>query len=90
LLIKNFIIGLVRFVPKSDSSKILVGQPVDEDQDVGKALREDDKVEAYFYTGTSVLDYGTLTDKVESIERVLSPIIQEEVGMIRCVGLNVC
>lgn len=81
---------LVRFVPKSDSSKILVGEPRDESVDVGSALRSGFLVEAFAWTGTSVLWPGSNTGQLETVERVLSPLASHEVGTIRCIGLNVC
>jgi hypothetical protein len=84
------IIGLVRFVPKSNDSAVLIGQPVDPDVDVGKAVRKGDEVQVKLLSGTSALNPGSLTDKVEVISRILSPLSAAEVGTIRCIGLNVC
>jgi hypothetical protein len=81
--------GLVRFIPKSQSSVISIGQPVDEDVDVGAALRAGKEVFVFFFTGNSVLDPGQRTDQKISVDRILSPLAQEEVGTIRCIGLNV-
>jgi len=80
---------LVRFVPESDSSKILLGEPVDQEVDVGVATKKGEKVEVKVFSGKSALEPGSLTDKVEKIERVLSPLTQTEAGTIRCIGLNV-
>lgn len=82
-------LGLVRFVPKSDFTRILIGQPVDEDLDVGVALRKGEKVDVEVFSGSSVLDPGIVTGLTETIHRILSPLAQTEVGTIRCVGLNV-
>jgi hypothetical protein len=79
----------VRFIPKSQSSAIFVGQPVDEDIDVGVALRAGKEVLVFLFSGNSVLDPGQRTDQIESVDRILSPLAQEEVGTIRCIGLNV-
>lgn len=81
---------LIRFIPASDSSKVLLGEPVDPDQDVGLATREGKDVEVKVFSGSSALEPGQLTDKVEKVGRLLSPLTQEEVGTIRCIGLNVC
>lgn len=80
---------LVRFVPASDSKAILIGEPVDTKVDVGLALRKGDEVEVKVFSGKSALNPGSLTDKTEKIARLLSPLSQEEVGTIRCIGLNV-
>jgi len=80
---------LVRFVPASNSNSVLIGEPVDADLDVGTATRKGQDVEVRVFSGTSALNPGQLTDKTEKIARLLSPLAQEEVGTIRCIGLNV-
>ncbi|KAB5535287.1 hypothetical protein GE09DRAFT_1063348 [Coniochaeta sp. 2T2.1] len=80
---------LVRFVPNSDPSAILLGEPVDAELDVGLALRKGEEVRAKVYSGKSALSPGSLTDRVETVDRVLSPLAEEEIGgSIRCIGLN--
>jgi hypothetical protein len=79
----------VRFIPSSDPSKVLIGQPVQHEIDVGKALRDGKQVDVSIFSGTSVLQAGSDTGNVESIQRILSPLAQSEIGTIRCIGLNV-
>ncbi|KAH7193910.1 uncharacterized protein B0J16DRAFT_412462 [Fusarium flagelliforme] len=79
---------LVRFVPRSNTSSILIGQPVSEDVDVGLALFNGDEVAIEVFSGTSVLNPGEKTGAKEIIERVLSPLAANEVGTVRCIGLN--
>jgi 2-keto-4-pentenoate hydratase/2-oxohepta-3-ene-1,7-dioic acid hydratase in catechol pathway len=79
---------LVRFVPRSSPSKILIGQPADKNIDVGAALRKGQEVAVNVWSGSSVLAPGSLTGTTETIDRVLSPLAQNEVGTVRCVGLN--
>ncbi|KAI0132014.1 hypothetical protein BJ170DRAFT_679912 [Xylariales sp. AK1849] len=79
---------LVRFVPKSDDGVVLIGQPVDPNVDVGKVVRDGGEVQVKLFRGASALDPGGLTDKIEVISRVLSPLSAAEVGTIRCIGLN--
>lgn len=79
---------VVRFVPKSNSNAVLIGQPVDSNVDVGSAVRKGEDVQVKLFSGSSVLDPGSPTDKVEVIDRVLSPLTQPESGTIRCIGLN--
>ncbi|KAJ4321651.1 hypothetical protein N0V84_005204 [Fusarium piperis] len=79
---------LVRFVPKSNPSKILIGQPADKDVDVGAALRKGREVAVNVWSGSSVLAPGDSTGATETIDRVLSPLAQSEVGTVRCIGLN--
>ncbi|RJE22754.1 fumarylacetoacetate hydrolase family protein [Aspergillus sclerotialis] len=79
---------LVRFVPRSNPSKILIGEPVDPQIDVGLALFQGKEVSVWPFSGLSVLNPGQKTTVTETIERVLSPLAQNEVGSIRCIGLN--
>ncbi|KAK1780122.1 hypothetical protein QBC45DRAFT_409761 [Copromyces sp. CBS 386.78] len=79
---------LVRFVPKGDDSKVLIGEPVDSQIDVGAAVRKGEDVEVNVYSGTSVLDAGSPTGNKATIGRILSPVTAQEAGTIRCIGLN--
>ncbi|QMW38121.1 hypothetical protein G4B11_001357 [Aspergillus flavus] len=79
---------LVRFVPKSNPSKVLIGEPVDAQLDVGLALYQGKEVSVRPFTGASVLNPGQKTESTEIIGRILSPLSQNEVGSIRCIGLN--
>ncbi|KAJ9155034.1 Fumarylacetoacetate hydrolase domain-containing protein 2 [Pleurostoma richardsiae] len=79
---------LVRFAPKGDGKAVLIGEPVDPNVDVGKAVRDGEEVKVKVFSGSSVLSPGSPTDKVEVIDRILSPLAHEEVGTIRCIGLN--
>ncbi|CAG8103121.1 unnamed protein product [Penicillium salamii] len=79
---------LVRFVPKSNPAKVLIGEPVDPKLDVGLALYQGQEVAVRPFSGTSVLNPGQVTDATETISRILSPLAQSEVGTIRCIGLN--
>lgn len=79
---------LVRFVPKGDDSKVLIGEPADSSVDVGAAVRKGEPVQVRVFSGTSVLDAGSPTGDTAVIGRILAPLAQEEVGTIRCIGLN--
>ncbi|KAJ0154045.1 Fumarylacetoacetate hydrolase domain-containing protein 2 [Colletotrichum tanaceti] len=79
---------LVRFVPRSDPSKILIGEPESASVDVGVAVRNGDEVKVAVWSGSSVLAPGSKTDQRAVIDRVLSPVSADEVGTIRCIGLN--
>lgn len=80
---------LIRFVPASNASSILLGEPVEAALDVGRALRSGQDVQARVFSGKSALEPGSLTDKIEKVGKVLSPLTQKEAGTIRCIGLNV-
>ncbi|KAJ2893840.1 uncharacterized protein MKZ38_008197 [Zalerion maritima] len=69
---------LVRFIPSSDEGAILIGQPVDSAVDVGAAVRKGEDVKVKVFSGSSALSPGSLTDKVESIGRILSPVSMSE------------
>ncbi|KAJ5132979.1 hypothetical protein N7448_007137 [Penicillium atrosanguineum] len=79
---------LVRFVPKSNPAKVLIGEPVDPQLDIGLAVYQGKEVSVRPFSGSSVLSPGAATGVTETIERILSPLAQAEVGAIRCVGLN--
>ncbi|KAI9172763.1 fumarylacetoacetate hydrolase family protein [Paramyrothecium foliicola] len=79
---------LLRFIPKSLPTRVLIGEPESPTVDIGAALHNKEKVNAFVWSGNSVLEPGSKTDHKEAIERVLSPLAREEVGTIRCIGLN--
>ena len=81
---------LIRFL-SSPNSHAHVGEPVDGEVDVGLALYEGKSIEAYELGGNSLLHSEALTrtGKVLNVHQLLSPIAQDEIGTIRCIGLNV-
>jgi hypothetical protein len=92
LLYLTILPGLIRFIPKSSptsNSKFLIGEPIDQNIDVGLALYQGKSVKANVFSGSSVLDAGSPTGESVEVERVLSPVTQRECGTIRCIGLNV-
>ncbi|KAK7746107.1 hypothetical protein SLS62_009567 [Diatrype stigma] len=79
---------LVRFIAEEDGQEH-IGEPVDEDQDVGAALAASEPVAIREFTGTSALDLTAEPGpRVLTIRRLLPPLSRSEVGTIRCVGLN--
>lgn len=80
---------LVRFVPASDPTRVCIGEPESADVDVGLALWRGETISTLVWSGKSVLSPGTTTNQREAIGRLLSPLAAEEVGTIRCIGLNV-
>ena len=79
----------MRFAPKSNPRQVLIGEPADADLDVGKALFQGKDVTVTVFSGTSILAPGEKTKDVEIVDRLLSPLSKDEVGTIRCIGLNV-
>lgn len=82
-----FIPGRVRFVSKS-SKEILIGQPVDTELDVGAAIIAGKEVKIDVYSGTSVLEPGTSSGTIKEIGKLLSPLAESELGIIKCIGSN--
>jgi hypothetical protein len=78
----------VRFIPRAENHTVLIGQPVDDNVDVGAALHEEKEVKVEVFSGTSVLNPGQVTGRYETIGRVLSPLSEEEIGTIRCIGAS--
>jgi hypothetical protein len=76
-------------VPRSNPQQILIGQPIDQSIDVGTALYKGEDVVVNIFSGSSMLQPGQNTGLSAVVERVLSPLESNEVGTIRCVGLNV-
>lgn len=79
----------MRFIPQSNDTTILIGEPVELELDVGLALRDGKDVQVAVFSGISALKPGLRTDRVETILKLLSPIALEETSTIRCIGLNV-
>jgi hypothetical protein len=67
----------------------LIGQPREEIVDVGIALYNGQEVLVNVFSGSSMLSPGNDTGSTAMIDHILSPLAAEEVGTIRCVGLNV-
>jgi hypothetical protein len=85
----TYFLGLVRFIPRRDANLILIGEPVDESVDVGSQTRRGHSVPVYVWSGSSMLNPGRKTDQRELIDRILAPMAPQEIGSIRCIGLNV-
>jgi len=59
------------------------------DLDVGLAAYKGEVVKVTVFSGASIPDPGSPTGSIEVLDRLLSPLSFEEVGSIRCIGLNV-
>jgi len=81
---------LIRFTAReTGGKKVHIGEPVDAQLDVGLALVEGKRVQAYEISGTSALDYrATVTKNVLTVLTLLAPIDPKEVGVARFLGLN--
>ncbi|KAM0747822.1 hypothetical protein T439DRAFT_328493 [Meredithblackwellia eburnea MCA 4105] len=78
---------LIRFTPQGSTTP-QIGEPVSPEQDVGLATYKGEKVEVNLYSGHSILDPGTKTGEKATVGKLLSVLKEEEVGSIRCIGLN--
>jgi hypothetical protein len=76
-------------VSKSDPSRILIGQAIEQDLGVGTAVHRGEGISVSVFSGTSVVSPGEDSGHVEIVHRILCPLTQNEVRTIRCVGLNV-
>ena len=57
--------------------------------EVGLAILKKHSLKANEISGTSALDANvTVTDKVLTVDTLLEPIAPEEIGLVRCLGLN--
>ncbi|KAF3908971.1 hypothetical protein ABW20_dc0105058 [Dactylellina cionopaga] len=77
---------LIRFIAEEDGQEHLGDVDIQQHPDVGLAIHDGQKVTARVVNGT-VFD-GHVTDKVLTVGRLLSPIPQQDVPIIRCLGLN--
>lgn len=82
---------LIRF--EAVDGRILRGEPVlpaDKDIDLG-FITEADQIQARILEGEDIYDTTgetVLTEQVAQVKRVLSPLAQSDVPILRCVGLN--
>ena len=79
---------LIRYIPQK-GSKPVIGEPSDQSIDVGLAVYQGEQVKVDVYSGKSILQPGEKTGTCEVVGELLSPLAAEEVGTIRCIGLNV-
>jgi len=78
---------LIRFVAR-ETGRIHIGQPTDAHIDVGLAMLSKQPLTAHEISGTSALDASQVTDNVLTVDRLLEPIAREQIGILRCLGLN--
>jgi hypothetical protein len=81
---------LIRFV--TSDGRVLRGEPIlpYDDFDLGTTTKETG-LEAKVIQGTDVYDdtgATTVTEEIVQVEKLLGPLAQDDVDIIRCVGLN--
>ncbi|KAI0072983.1 fumarylacetoacetate hydrolase [Panus rudis PR-1116 ss-1] len=79
---------LIRFVA-AETAQVHLGQPVDPKLDVGLAYHQKKPIKAYEILGSSALDPSAqVTKKVLTVKELLAPLSREQLGIVRCLGLN--
>lgn len=81
---------MIRFVA-SETLQVHIGEPVDHALDVGLAFHRKETIKAYEIVSEmgSALDPGAQVSKtVLTVKQLLSPLTPDQVGLIRCLGLN--
>ncbi|KAI0268222.1 fumarylacetoacetate hydrolase [Gloeopeniophorella convolvens] len=78
---------LIRFVA-SETSQIHIGQPIDAQLDIGLAIASKKSVLAYEILGSPFDPSAQLTKNILSVKTLLSPLSREQIGLVRCLGLN--
>lgn len=81
---------LIRFV--ATDGRVLRGEPIlpSADFDLGKTTAET-KLQAKVITGEDIYDTTGLTkvsDEIVTVDELLGPLAQEDIPILRCVGLN--
>ncbi|EPQ26066.1 uncharacterized protein PFL1_06274 [Pseudozyma flocculosa PF-1] len=79
---------VVRFDPAS-TTQVCYGVPADPDQDIGLAIARGETVLIDTLSGPSLFELGDrFGGHRESADVILSPLDEDEIGAIRCIGLN--
>lgn len=81
---------LIRFI--ATDGRVLRGEPIipSANFDLG-TVTEDTKLKARVISGEDIYDETgktEVTDEVVTVKRLLGPLAQDDVGILRCVGLN--
>jgi len=78
---------LIRFVA-AETSRIHIGEPVDASVDVGLAAFEGKPIKAYEIIGSALDSAAQVSSNVLTVAKLLSPLSNEEIKVVRCLGLN--
>ncbi|KAG8993037.1 hypothetical protein FRB94_011094 [Tulasnella sp. JGI-2019a] len=79
---------LIRF-KAVETNEVHLGQPVDSDVDVGLAALQKKAIKVHEVTGASAFDPNAkVTSKILTVKELLEPLSREQVGSVRCIGLN--
>jgi len=78
---------LIRFVA-NETAQVHIGQPVDGNLDVGLAAHHGKPIQAYEIIGSALDASAQVTSKILTVKTLLTPLSQEEIKVVRCLGLN--
>ncbi|KZV64075.1 fumarylacetoacetate hydrolase [Peniophora sp. CONT] len=78
---------LIRFVA-AETSEVHLGEPVDAAIDVGLAIYQRQPVKAYEIVGSAFDPAAQVTKNVLTVKQLLPPLSREQIGSVRCLGLN--
>ncbi|OCH94559.1 fumarylacetoacetate hydrolase [Obba rivulosa] len=78
---------LIRFVA-AETAQVHIGEPVDPKLDVGLAFVQKKPIKAYEIVGSALSPAAQLTKTVLTVKELLPPLSKEEIGLVRCLGLN--
>ncbi|KAE9404904.1 hypothetical protein BT96DRAFT_877346 [Gymnopus androsaceus JB14] len=78
---------LIRFVA-AETSSVHIGEPVDPKLDVGVAAHQGIQIKAYEIIGSALDPSSQVTKTVLTVKHLLSPLARNQVGFVRCLGLN--
>ncbi|KAF8165724.1 hypothetical protein B0H34DRAFT_690277 [Crassisporium funariophilum] len=78
---------LIRFVAV-ETSRIHIGQPASPTVDVGLAAAQGQIIKAYEIIGSALDPAAQLSQNLLTVRTLLSPLSNEEVKVVRCLGLN--
>ncbi|KAI0355505.1 hypothetical protein OH77DRAFT_1425012 [Trametes cingulata] len=78
---------LIRFVA-AETAQVHIGEPVDSKLDVGLAIHQKKPIKAYEIIGSALDPKAQVTKNVLTVKELLAPLSREEVGLVRCLGLN--
>ncbi|GAW00845.1 fumarylacetoacetate hydrolase [Lentinula edodes] len=78
---------LIRFVA-AETSRVHIGEPIDPNIDVGVAAHQGTPIKAYEIIGSALDPAAQVSQKILTVKYLLSPLTRNEVGFVRCLGLN--
>jgi len=78
---------LIRFVA-AETSRVHIGQPIDTNIDIGLAVSHGRIIKAHEILGSALDPAAQISKSILTVKTLLSPLANEQVKIIRCLGLN--